>query len=170
MVGLCELRRRAEENLLTLKSGHAFRYYGNPTRSSGGTGFLVNKKLEGKIVNIRTISDDVRNILYKRPLQHGDNTAYVSATEHDDQEMEDLYGHIDIARRENKYLMGDFNAKIGKQKQRSENPAWMAATREREITDKLKMHLSPGGRTKDEIDSFITARETSQTLLDKLSL
>jgi len=118
-------------NLLTLKSGRAFRYYGNPTRSSGGTDFLVNKKLEGKIVNIRTISDDVRNILYKRPLQHGDNTAYVSATEHDDREMEDLYGQIDIARRENKYLMGDFNAKIGKQKQRSENSAWMAATRER---------------------------------------
>jgi hypothetical protein len=42
---------------------HIFYYYGNPSRSSEGIGFVISKKFKEKFTNIRTISEQVAYII-----------------------------------------------------------------------------------------------------------
>ncbi|XP_057654761.1 uncharacterized protein LOC130893016 [Diorhabda carinulata] len=202
IIGLCETRRK-EEQLLKLKSGHLFYQNENPNSPDGGIGFLINKRLEKSIVTLKTISDRVAYITLSISKRYEIKIiqVYAPTTPHTDEEVDIFYGDIEIALKENRcyytFIMGDFNAKIGKQTDMSEvaiGSFGIDGRNERGQTlidflhnQKLyvmnsffqkKLHIqwtwvNPNGRTKNEIDFFITTRKrfvTDVTVLNKFGI
>ncbi|XP_057667257.1 craniofacial development protein 2-like [Diorhabda carinulata] len=202
IIGLCETRRK-EEQLLKLKSGHLFYQNENPNSPDGGIGFLINKRLEKSIVTLKTISDRVAYITLSISKRYEIKIiqVYAPTTAHTDEEVDIFYGDIEKALKENRcyytFIMGDFNAKIGKQTDMSEvaiGSFGIVGRNERGQTlidflhnQKLyvmnsffqkKLHrrwtwVNPNGRTKNEIDFFITTRKrfvTDVTVLNKFGI
>ncbi|KAL3287522.1 hypothetical protein HHI36_001991 [Cryptolaemus montrouzieri] len=105
----------------TLKSGHLL--YQNNTETNdhlGGDAFLIHKRLKPRIVTTKSISEKVIYIVIKVNKRYNLQVIHVYAptTSSDDETVEQLYEDITHAKTgENaKYvvMMGDFNAKIGR--------------------------------------------------------
>ena len=119
--------RRKGENCITLKSGHKLFYKGNEEQKLGGVGILINKTEAVNItqyhhaISERVIAIDIKiNKRYTCKIIQ----VYAPTTGHKEEEIETFYEHINEALNKNKtkytIIMGDFNAKVGKQEDPNE--------------------------------------------------
>lgn len=187
IVGLSEVRRRGEDQV-TLKSGHIFHYVGETHKSEGGVGFIIHRKHTQQIMEIGSISTRViyltmrLNARYKMKIIQA--YAPTSASEADELEVfyDNLSEALDRCPTYYTLLIGDFNAKLGRRQDESENPIGNFGYGERnERGDRLLSFLqenglhsmssffdkkpqqkwtwiSPDGNTKNEIDFIISNR------------
>lgn len=102
-IGLCEIRRR-DEKPLTLKCCHTLYHKSNTENSNGGIGFLIHKKHIQNIVRIKCISERVAYVIIS--LNEGYNMKIIQVhnptSDHEDEELERLYGEIEIATEESR--------------------------------------------------------------------
>lgn len=126
VVGISEVRRRGEESLV-LSSGHRFIYCGENNTSNGGVGLFITRRWADKITDIVTISSRVIYVCLKLNRRHSIKIiqAYAPTSTHSDEEMERFYDDVSKAMNENRthymMLIGDFNAKVGKKADETEN-------------------------------------------------
>lgn len=203
VVGMCEVRRRGDEKLLTLKSGHTLYHRGNAEDSNGGIGFLIHKNHTQNIVSIKSISERVAYVIMSLNKHYNMKIiqVYAPTSDHSDEEIESLYEDIETANQETKchytFIMGDFNAKVGKQMDDSETAMGNFGSEGRNergqmLLDFLHHHnlhlmntyfkkkpqrrwtwISPDGRTKNEIDFLITENKRNiadVTVLNKFGI
>ncbi len=121
IIGLAETRRRGE-NIEQLKNGSVLYTVGKENRSDSGVGFLVNQQLANNVVEFKSTSDRVAMIVIKLSHRYMLKViqVYAPTSAHDDDEIEDMYEEInhlmDYSKTHYTMVIGDFNAKIGKQK------------------------------------------------------
>lgn len=127
ILGISEVRRKGVE-CIKLNSGQMLFYSGNEDRAIGGVGILINKKYSNKVIKYRAISDRVLFIT----IRINQKTAikivqtYAPTSTHEDEEVERFYEDIEKSIKDGedkvKYtlIMGDFNAKIGKNRNENE--------------------------------------------------
>ncbi|XP_030747668.1 craniofacial development protein 2-like [Sitophilus oryzae] len=166
IVGMSEVRRRGE-SLETLKSGHLFYYNGEQQQSIGVSTrgiyaiFKINTRYNLKVVQV-----------------------YAPTTEHTDEEIETFYDDLCTAISNNHthftVVCSDFNAKLGTKLDPSETPLGNFGSPGRNDRGDILLNFlleknlfqmnsffhkkphcrwtwkSPDGRTKNEIDYFIT--------------
>lgn len=151
VVGLSEIRRRGEEQL-TLKSGHLFHYIGQPDKSEGGVGFILHRQLVERIIEIKSVSARIiylslkLNSRYKMKIIQ----AYAPTSASEEDEIETFYDELGEALRTRPahytLLTGDFNAKLGRKQEESENPLGKYGYGERnERGDRLLNFLQENG-------------------------
>lgn len=116
ILGISEVRRFGED-IVELKSGHIFSYFGQ-TRGLYGVGFLVNSKWKSNILEFKNISERVailRILVNKCKLSL--IQVYAPTSKSSEQQLEKFYGEVDEAisycKSEVVLTMGDFNASLG---------------------------------------------------------
>jgi len=126
VVGVSEVRKPGEE-CLKLQSGHTFFYRGSDSQMLiHGVGLFIHKRWSNRIVHTKSISDRVMYVCMKVNSKYSIKViqAYAPTSTHDDEEVETFYEDITTAIDENRshyqYLVGDFNAKLGKREEESE--------------------------------------------------
>jgi len=119
IIGLCETKRKGETSTI-LKSGNLLYNYGPPTTSTKGIGFIVNQKIKESIREIKPYNERIIEITIRinerynlRILQ-----VYAPTSTSEEEEIENFYEDLEKAINSKKekftIIMGDFNAKIGK--------------------------------------------------------
>lgn len=127
IVELSKVRRRGEEQT-TLKSGHTFHYIGQTDASEGGVGFIVHRKHTQNIIEIKSISTRVIYLTLKLNTRYSMKViqAYAPTSTSEEEEIEVFYDNLNEAFRvcpaHYTLLIGDFNAKLGRRQDESENP------------------------------------------------
>jgi endonuclease/exonuclease/phosphatase family metal-dependent hydrolase len=190
ILGLSEVRKPGEE-CLKLKSGHTLFYRGSDTQTLiHGVGLLINKRWSNHITHTKSISDRVIYVCLKLNKRYSIKViqAYAPTSTHDDEEIEMFYEDIAKAMEENRtqfqFLVGDFNAKLGKSEDDSETSIGNFSYEQRNergdtLLNFLQQHnifavnsFFPGkpqqkwtwesadGITKNEIDYIITNRKS----------
>nr|XP_013189558.1 unnamed protein product [Amyelois transitella] len=187
ILGLSEVRRPGEE-CLKLKAGHTLYYRGRDNgKKEHGVGILIHKSLEEQIVSTGSTSERVVYVIMSlsKKITIKLVQVYAPTSTAPDAEIHTLYEDIEKAFQIRKttytFLIGDFNAKVGKREELSEtfmgrfgfgdrNP------RGRVLVSFLQCHklyhlssyyekrperkwtwLSPGGRHKNEIDYIFSS-------------
>ena len=120
VIGLSEVRRK-DEGQITLKSGNCLFWHGSSSGRVGGVGFIINKNIENKILEISSYSDRICYILIRISQRYVMKVvqAYAPTCNYSDDEIEDFYEDLQkvIDANKNKFhfltVMGDFNAKVG---------------------------------------------------------
>lgn len=124
IIGLAETRRKGEQ-LVQLDSGNVLYTTGNDT-SQRGVGFLVNKSMISRVQEFKAISDRIATMTIKINERYRMQVTqvYAPTSSYTDEEAEEFYEALSNAIERNKshykIVMGDFNAKIGKQEQGEE--------------------------------------------------
>ncbi|XP_044760798.1 craniofacial development protein 2-like [Coccinella septempunctata] len=185
IVGVGEVRRRGE-GLETLKSGHLFYYHGEQHESVEGVGFFINKEIVRNLRMVQPVSTRVVYAILRINNRYDVKViqVYAPTTDHTDEEVEILYDDLGAALSNNPshftIVCGDFNAKIGTNMDPSETALGNFGSPGRNdrgntlLNFLLEKNLflmnsfyykklqrrwtwkSPDGRTKNEIDYFIT--------------
>jgi endonuclease/exonuclease/phosphatase family metal-dependent hydrolase len=126
VVGVSEVRKLGEE-CLKLQSGHTFYYRGSDSQMlMHGVGLFINKRWSNQITHTKSISDRVIYVCLKLNSKYSIKLiqAYAPTSTHDDEEVETFYEDISKAMEENRthylFILGDFNAKLGKREEDSE--------------------------------------------------
>src|SRR6202012_424302 len=126
VVGVSEVRKPGEE-CLKLQSGHTFFYRGSDSQTLiHGVGLFIHKRWSNRITHTKSISDRVIYICLKINSQYSVKViqVYAPTSTHDDEEVETFYEDVEKALDENRshyqYIVGDFNAKLGKREEESE--------------------------------------------------
>lgn len=126
VVGVSEVRKPGEE-CLKLQSGHTFFYRGSDSQKlMHGVGLFINKRWSDRITHTKSISDRVIYVSLKINNRYSVKLiqVYAPTSTHDDEEVERFYEDVEKALNENpshyQYLIGDFNAKLGKREEDSE--------------------------------------------------
>ena len=96
-------------------------------KKARGVGFLIHSKIKDFIIEVKIYSN--RIILLRLQLAGKEEICiiqvYAPTSDHDDDEVEQFYEDITKALEERKssytIVMGDFNAKVGKQQEGEEN-------------------------------------------------
>lgn len=188
IVGLSEVRRKREEQI-TLKSGHIFHYIGQTDASEGGVGFIIHKKHTHRIIEIKSLSTRVIYLTLKLNTRYSIKIiqAYAPTSTSEEEEIDTFYDNLNEALKEcpahYTLLIGDFNAKLGRRQDESENPLGNHGYGERnergvKLLNFLQEHglysmssffdkkpqqkwtwISPDGKTKNEIDFIISNRK-----------
>jgi len=188
IIGLNETRRTGE-NWKTLRSGHAFYHVGEEDASTGGIGFIINKKHINNITNIRSISTRVAYLILKLSTRYNLKIiqTYAPTSTHSDEEINQFYNDIQTAMDETRtystIISGDFNAKMGIKSDETEISLGNFGTGVRnergqtllnfllknglslmnsffyKKTNRRWTWMSPDGRTRNEIDFIITDKK-----------
>ena len=126
VVGVSEVRKPGEE-CLKLQSGHTLYYRGSDSQSLiHGVGLFINKRWSNHITYTMSISDRVIYVCLKINSKYSIKViqAYAPTSTHDDEEVETFYEDVEKAMVENRthyqFIVGDFNAKLGKREEESE--------------------------------------------------
>ena len=90
-------------------------YSGDKERRQFGTGLLINKKYKHLIMGFSPETDRVCSLWMRRIAQHYSNTCSCATEEKDDfnEDLERIY--MKAPKYDIKVVMGDFNAKVGKE-------------------------------------------------------
>ena len=191
VVGVSEVRKPGEE-CLKLRSGHTFFYRGSDSQALiHGVGLFIHKRWANRITHTKSISDRVLYVCLKINSMYSVKViqAYAPTSTHDDEEVETFYEDIAKAMDENRsqyqYLVGDFNAKLGKREEDSEVSVGSFSYDRRNgrgdtLLNFLHQHslfamnsfftgkfqrkwtwASADGVTKNEIDYIITSRKST---------
>ena len=191
VVGVSEVRKPGEE-CVKLQSGHTFFYRGSDSQMlMHGVGLFIHKRWSNRITHTKSISDRVIYVCLKINSKYSIKViqAYAPTSTHDDEEVETFYEDIEKALDENRsyfqYIVGDFNAKIGKREEESETSIGKFSYDQRNergdtLLNFLQQHnlfamnsfftgkaqrkwtwASPDGVTKNEIDYIITNRKST---------
>lgn len=183
IIGLAETRRKGE-HLSQIEDGHLLYTIGGDA-AARGVGFLIHRSMKDKIMKFEGISDRVVSITVKINKRYSMQIVqvYAPTTSYDDDEVEEFYEEVTKALESNKshykFIIGDFNAKIGKHQQsdgkttgshglgerneRGERLIQFATSRKFNITNTLFEKpqkrrwtwRSPNGETKNEIDYIL---------------
>ena len=126
IVGVSEVRRPGEE-CLKLQSGHTFFYRGSDSQTLiHGVGLFIHKRWSNRIAHTKSISDRVIYVCLKINNKYSVKViqAYAPTSTHDNEEVEAFYEDVEKAIGENRshyqYIVGDFNAKLGKREEENE--------------------------------------------------
>lgn len=127
ILGISEIRRKGID-CIKLNSGQTLFYSGKEDRGIGGVGILISKNYSKQITKFKAISDRVLFII----IQINQKTsikviqAYAPTSTHEDEEVESFYEDIEKSIEDDKdkakytLILGDFNAKIGENKNANE--------------------------------------------------
>ena len=91
-----------------------------------GVGLFINKRWSNHITHTKSISDRVIYVCLKINSKYSIKViqAYAPTSTHDDEEVETFYEDVEKAMVENRthyqFIVGDFNAKLGKREEESE--------------------------------------------------
>jgi exonuclease III len=186
IVGLSEVRRIGE-NLIKRKNGNYFYYFGE-TKGYRGVGFYINAKIWNKVYEIKSVNERIctLKIDYSKRIKMTIIQVYAPTLEARETEKDQFYESlINTINEEREYytiVMGDFNGKIGKQRENSSKqdcvgPYALEATNnngkrmiELALAGRLKIAgtffkkklrrkwtwISPNGITRNEIDHLLT--------------
>ncbi|KAL0881425.1 hypothetical protein ABMA27_001289 [Loxostege sticticalis] len=183
-MGLSEVRRERED-MITLKSGNLLYYREGDQLSQGRFGFLVHRSLINNIITIGSVSSRVAYLILRVSKRYSLKViqVYAPTSKDPDEEVEVMYEDISRAIHKSKtyfnVVMGDFNAKLGRQRdgelrvgefgygQRNSKGQRLAEFLGKE--DLFMMNsffqkppqrkwtwMSPDGSTKNELDFIIT--------------
>ncbi|KAL0883425.1 hypothetical protein ABMA27_016807 [Loxostege sticticalis] len=120
-MGLSEVRRECEDTI-TLKSGNLLYYREGDQLSQGRVGFLVHRSLINNIITIGSVSSRVAYLILRVSKRYSLKViqVYAPTSKHPDEEVEVMYEDISRAIHKSKtyfnVVMGDFNAKLGRQR------------------------------------------------------
>jgi len=120
IIGLSEVRRKSED-MITLKDGNVFYYRGTKDGRLGGVGFLINKKWRNNVEKIESVSDRVCKLILKINERYSVQIfqVYAPTAASSEEEIEEfsqtLGSEHDKEDHYYKIIMGDFNARVGKQ-------------------------------------------------------
>jgi hypothetical protein len=186
-MGLAEVRRDGEQ-CLSLDDDNIILYL-NGNGPTGGTGFIVNNAPKKKIISFKQYTHRISVIIWK--LKEGMGRikiiqVYAPTSTSTDEEIEELYADLEDALEKDScrynIIMGDMNAKIGKNRgEKCVGKYGFGERNERgerlvEFVDGKNMYLmnsffqknetrkwtwlSPDGETKNEIDFFIIDKKS----------
>ena len=187
IIGMSEVRRVGEEFITLNNSGHVLCYRGLDSEKKYGVGFLVNKKLAGNIETFYSLSERVAGIIIRLNKRYKMKiiSVYAPTSTHSDEEVEKFYEDIEKALGEHKtqftYVLGDYNAKVGKytsgisaigkfgigdRNERGDSLVNFAETHSLKIANTFYKKkesrkwtwVGPNGETKNEIDFILTDR------------
>ena len=188
IIGMSEIRRRGEE-WMTLKSGHMLYHMGETDNSTGGVGFLINRKLVSDIISITSISKRVAYLTLRlnSKLRMKVIQAYAPTSAAEEEEIDQFYDDINRALTDSAcrhtFLIGDFNAKVSKRMDEVEEVIGsfglgIRNDRGNTLINFLSQHrlylmnsffqkkehrrwtwISPDGQTKNEIDFIISNKK-----------
>ena len=119
ILGLGEVRRPGI-GYQTLNSGHKLFHSGNDY-SQAGVGFLINRSIAGNVIEVKGINDRIALLTMElnKKTRISIIQVYGYTSTHEDQEVEDLYNTLsdtlDNCQSGPAFVIGDFNAKVGKQ-------------------------------------------------------
>jgi hypothetical protein len=197
IVGLSETRRHGE-TIEQLKSGHVLYTVGND-KSDGGVGFIINRSLADNVVEYKSASNRAAMIVIKLSKRYSLKViqVYAPSTSHDDEEVEEFYENVntlmDCTRTHFTMIIGDFNAKIGKQKHHEEDVMGKHGIGERnergdrliEFAGSRKMYIangkfqkkesrmwtwqSPDASTRNQIDFIMTNKKDTIMNVDVIN-
>ncbi|XP_050315572.1 craniofacial development protein 2-like [Anthonomus grandis grandis] len=119
ILGLCETRL-PDEKCITLKSGHLL-YRNNREENThiGGTAIMIHKSIKRLVTKMKSISSRVIYIVLKISKRYSVQIiqVYAPTSSAPDDEIERFYDDISqaltIETSHYKYIIGDFNAKLG---------------------------------------------------------
>ncbi|KAL0829528.1 hypothetical protein ABMA28_003045 [Loxostege sticticalis] len=120
-MGLSEVRQEREDTI-TLKSGDLLYYREGDQLSQGRVGFLVHRSLINNIITIGSVSSRVAYLILRVSKRYSLKViqVYAPTSKHPDEEVEVMYEDISRAIHKSKtyfnVVMGDFNAKLGRQR------------------------------------------------------
>ena len=189
IIGLSEVRRTGEE-FVVLKNGHILCYRGQSDKKEHGVGFLVNKELAGNIENFYSLNERVAGLIIKLNNRYRLKIiqVYAPTSAYDDEHVEKFYEDVEEAMKKHKtqytFIVGDFNAKVGKKSvgmtalgnfgidtrnERGEMLVGFAERNNLKIMNTFFMRKasrkwtwkSPNGETKNEIDFILTDRQNT---------
>ena len=118
ILGLSEVRWKNSGEHHT-DEGHILYYSGEPDSHTKGVGFLVNKDCKHSVLGYCPISSRLITIrLRATPFNITVLQVYAPTTDHDDEEVEELYSLIQNAidkvnKKDIIIILGDWNAKVG---------------------------------------------------------
>ena len=188
ILGISEVRRKGE-GMIKLQSGNHLYYKGTDTGRTSGVGFLINKNLKHKLVQTSSVSDRVATLTLQLSRRYKLHIvqAYAPTSSHPDEEIEDFYDEVkqalDQVNCQFKYLIGDFNAKVGTRQDNTENIMGRYGINDRnergerltQFAQYANLYImntffqknpnrkwtweSPNGTTKNEIDYILTSRK-----------
>ncbi|KAL0893365.1 hypothetical protein ABMA27_014952 [Loxostege sticticalis] len=110
------------EDTITLKSGNLLYYREGDQLSQGRVGFLVHRSLINNIITIGSVSSRVAYLILRVSKRYSLKViqVYAPTSKHPDEEVEVMYEDISRAIHKSKtyfnVVMGDFNAKLGRQR------------------------------------------------------
>ena len=119
IIGLSEVRRNLYGEIIS-DSGHKLYYSGQQERHLHGVGFLVNKNTVNSVIGCEFISSRLMTIRLKaKPFNITLIQIYAPTSDYDDEEVEVFYQDLqkafnDAPNKDIKIILGDWNAKIGK--------------------------------------------------------
>ena len=97
-------------------------YSGNDNRRQNGVAFIVNKKISAAVESYAAVSDRILSIrLRGKPLNITIFQVYAPTSAASEDEIESFYSRLveslhQMHKKDTVYVIGDFNAKIGSQK------------------------------------------------------
>ena len=198
VIGLSETKEK-ETKIEPLECGNQLFLSGNNTSRSNGVGFLVKKSLVSTVDEFDPISDRLAVLSIKGKFSKIVYIqCYFPTSSSSDDDITDMYDKLQalvdkVPKRDHLFIMGDFNAKLGKlhtnfpntigkhtlgnANDRGERLAEFCAANNLVVTNTLfkkrKLHTwtSPDGRTKNQIDFIITRKPSiRQSILDSSAL
>ena len=188
--------RRQGESIQQLNSGNVLYIKGNENKSQGGVGFLVHKNIARNVVEFKGASERVAMIVIRLNSKYMVKIiqAYAPTSAYDDEVVEVMYDEINelLDSKSTHYtmVMGDFNAKIGKQNKGENSVMGKRGTGNRnergdrliEFATSKNLYIangtfqkkegrkwtwkSPDGSTRNEIDFIMTnKKDTIENLM-----
>ncbi|XP_037872901.1 LINE-1 retrotransposable element ORF2 protein [Bombyx mori] len=118
VMGLSETHLR-ESGHLVMASGKLRLSAGNPENSFSGVGFLVSKRMRGRMIGYNAVNDRIIALkLSAHPYPINIVQVYAPTSNSNQDEIDSFYNSLgkvyqDIPKKEVTILMGDLNAKIG---------------------------------------------------------
>ena len=199
IIGISETKLKDSFNTKN-KYGHVFFNSGvDPAENRrDGVGFLVHKDLEKCVCSFNNFSERLCSIKLRRRFNNTSIIqAYAPTTSHCDEEIEQFYEQLqtlvdEIPRRDEFFIIGDFNGKVGGINEPSEIGQHSDVARghndrgERLVTFCKQNNLfitntcfkhrrkhtwvSPGDRVRNTIDFIITRNKMIHSILDSATL
>ena len=187
VIGLAETRRQGT-NIIQLKNGNILYTVRNESKSEHGVSFLIHRDLASNVIEYKSSSERVAMVVLRLSKKYSVKIVqvYAPTSAHDDEEIEDMYEEInqllDSTNSHYTMVIGDFNAKIGKQRsdetnvmgkygigQRNERGdrliefavsrgLYIANGKFQKKGNRLWTWRSPDGNTRNEIDFIMTNR------------
>ena len=117
--------RRKGECLAKRKIGHLIYNVGNNNEAKNGVGFIINKRLESHIEEVVGINERIAYIKLKLNAKYSIKIIqlYAPTTDHEDEEVEELYEEVSKILREVKtqftVFKGDFNSRLARKEIRN---------------------------------------------------
>ena len=116
IIGIAEVRRQ-EEHFITLKSGHLL-YHTNSHNGQQGVGFLINKKLQTNIIEVKEINTRMATLTIRINNRYSMKIiqVYAPTSTSTEDDIEKFYDELSQQLKTKSHytiIMGDFNAQIG---------------------------------------------------------